>query len=283
MDYLIIDIDGCISDDRWRMEKVDFSIEDLDERYAEYNAACFVDRPIVENVNFVKGLLRAFALTPVFLTARPRAVEKATRDWLGIHFAEFLGALHFDLLMRPDNDKRTSPELKPRLLRDFLRKQLGKDSGRTLALEELQKVALCIDDREDVIEAYNISGFRAMQLCIPGVVPACEAHGYLPHDESCPPGELADVLQTMTDTSRERGKVYGNSFFKMQPIIKALWPNGVPAGLCETHQWHIFELVINKLIRFANTDLTHIDSVHDAGVYCAIIEFIIRTGNGKGN
>lgn len=76
----------------------------------------------------------------------------------------------------------------------------------------------------------------------------------------------------MADTFRGRNGVYGDNYKNVAAVIKALFPNGVPSELVTKDSWHLFELVIVKLTRFANSNLSHQDSIHDAGVYCAMVE-----------
>jgi hypothetical protein len=46
----------------------------------------------------------------------------------------------------------------------------------------------------------------------------------------------------------------------------------VPEGLVTTDTWHLFEIIVVKLTRFANSRLEHKDSIHDIAVYSAMIE-----------
>jgi hypothetical protein len=85
----------------------------------------------------------------------------------------------------------------------------------------------------------------------------------------------ADILADMADTYRQRNAVYGDNYKRVAPIIKILWPNGVPPELVVTDQWHLFELMIVKITRFAISDLTHQDSIHDTSVYGAMIDAIL--------
>lgn len=93
----------------------------------------------------------------------------------------------------------------------------------------------------------------------------------------------ADVLVDMADTFRERNKVYGSNYQMVGPIMAVLFPHGVPVELLGSSQFHLFELTVVKLSRLAISDLTHIDSAHDAAVYCAMIESIIRNKNETSN
>lgn len=93
----------------------------------------------------------------------------------------------------------------------------------------------------------------------------------------------ADLLQTMADTFRERNAVYGDNYKKVAKLVAILWPDGVPPELVVSDQWHLFELVLVKLSRYATGNLTHIDSIHDAAVYCAMCEAINRNEKGTQN
>lgn len=85
----------------------------------------------------------------------------------------------------------------------------------------------------------------------------------------------ADILADMQETYKIRSKAYGANFVKPRNVIRALFPHGVPSEVVDKTQWHIFEMVIIKLTRFADSGLEHVDSVHDSAVYCAIIEEIL--------
>lgn len=84
------------------------------------------------------------------------------------------------------------------------------------------------------------------------------------------------ILQEMGKTYRERNAVYGSNYRMVGPIMKILFPNGVPAELLGSDQFHLFELKIVKLSRFAISGLKHKDSIHDDSVYSAMIEAIIE-------
>ncbi len=87
--------------------------------------------------------------------------------------------------------------------------------------------------------------------------------------------DAGTILDEMADTFRQRNAVYGDNYKMVGPIMKILFPNGVPAELLGSHQFHLFELKIVKLSRFAISGLTHEDSIRDDGVYSAMIESII--------
>jgi hypothetical protein len=87
----------------------------------------------------------------------------------------------------------------------------------------------------------------------------------------------ADILAEMADTYRERNKVYGDNYKRVGAVMAAMFPNGVELFTEEDYNvWHLFELMVVKLTRFANSGLTHEDSIHDAAVYAAMVESLIR-------
>lgn len=86
----------------------------------------------------------------------------------------------------------------------------------------------------------------------------------------------ADVLQDMANTFRERNEVYGSNYEMVAPMMAVLFPDGVPSELVTRHQFHLFELILVKLSRFAISGLTHQDSIHDLAVYGAMIESILK-------
>jgi len=90
----------------------------------------------------------------------------------------------------------------------------------------------------------------------------------------------ADILAEMADTFRERNKVYGDNYLRVGDVMTALFPNGVTLGSKEQFNvWHLFELMVVKMTRFANSGLSHEDSIHDLAVYAAMVESLIRKDN----
>lgn len=89
------------------------------------------------------------------------------------------------------------------------------------------------------------------------------------------PKSPADILADMANTYRERNAIYGDNYKMVGPIMEILFPDGVDHNTLGADQFHLFELVIVKLTRFAISGLTHQDSIHDSAVYCAMIEAIV--------
>ena len=94
------------------------------------------------------------------------------------------------------------------------------------------------------------------------------------------PATAADILDAMAATFRERNAVYGDNAVMVGQVMQVLFPNGVTLKTPEDyHMWHLFELKIVKLTRFAISGLKHEDSIHDDGVYSAMCERLVNTHN----
>lgn len=91
----------------------------------------------------------------------------------------------------------------------------------------------------------------------------------------------AIILDEMADTFRQRNAVYGDNYRMVAKLVKVLFPYGVPSELVTSDHWHLFEMKLVKLSRFAISGLTHIDSIHDDAVYSAMIESILHEQASK--
>ena len=89
-----------------------------------------------------------------------------------------------------------------------------------------------------------------------------------------------EILNSMAETFRERNKVYGDNYKTVGTVMMALFPDGVNLKTEEEfNTWHLFELMIVKITRFANTEMKHKDSIHDAAVYAAMVESLMKDDN----
>tara|TARA_R100000742_G_C4271782_1_gene90814 strand:- start:1180 stop:1488 length:309 start_codon:yes stop_codon:yes gene_type:complete len=94
--------------------------------------------------------------------------------------------------------------------------------------------------------------------------------------------DAAKILEEMAETFRERNKVYGDNYKTVGEVMVALFPKGVQLKTVDDYNiWHLFELMIVKITRFANSDLNHKDSIHDAAVYAAMVESLIKGVNDE--
>lgn len=89
----------------------------------------------------------------------------------------------------------------------------------------------------------------------------------------------ADIERQRANTYEEKNKVYGDNFLKVGAVMEQFFPDGITLkGADAFNLWHLFELQIVKLTRFTNSNLTHLDSIHDEGVYGAMVEALLRQG-----
>lgn len=261
--YVICDLDGCLSDDRWRRNLLPEGQGKNAEAYDRYHSLCDSD----ELVQSVFGDLmydafdeedRQVALF-VFVTARPdrHDYRAKTEYWLSQNFVD---TTEYVLLMRPNQSVLPSPITKINLLNTFF---AGEHCD---PIDGWSKVISAYDDRLDVLEAYPIAEERKQLRVLASTEPCLSKKTVT----------VPEILTAMADTFKERNAVYEDNYLRVAPIISILWPHGVPSSLVTEDRWHLFELMIVKLTRFAISDLKHIDSIHDAAVYAAMIESDLR-------
>jgi len=82
------------------------------------------------------------------------------------------------------------------------------------------------------------------------------------------------ILQGATDVYHDRNAVYKDNFRSVGQVMVALFPEGRPplVDAADYDRWHIFELIIVKLTRYANNyDTPHEDSLLDMLPYLGIL------------
>jgi len=88
---------------------------------------------------------------------------------------------------------------------------------------------------------------------------------------------LLDAIQTHKD----RGAVYGDNYLEQHgKVMAALFPLGLQLiGAEDFNRFGTLNMIVSKLTRYANNlrkDNTHIDSLHDMGVYSFMLEEVDR-------
>ena len=234
----IFDLDGTISDDAWRKHHlpdyevyhsmlIDDKIMNLRQLQAAYVSGCDI----------------------VIMTARPARFLEDTIAWLDKYNIEY----HM-LMMRNNDDKRTSVEVKFSMLKDL----------------DHTEIVAAFDDRLDICRMYASQGIASFIL---------DENGASKRVEYVKDPHPADVLEKVAATLRERSSTYKNTYEIHGDVMIALFPEGV--RLDSAADFEIFGLmnaIVGKVCRFAATDMTHIDSVHDIAGYAAIAEFVLRRG-----
>jgi hypothetical protein len=99
-----------------------------------------------------------------------------------------------------------------------------------------------------------------------------------PPSISAKPKTVPELLRAAAKTFEERNAIYGSNYKMIGPMVKILFPDGVPPELLFSDRWHLFELMLVKISRFAISGLTHSDSIHDTTVYAAMVESLLKEG-----
>lgn len=89
---------------------------------------------------------------------------------------------------------------------------------------------------------------------------------------------VPDIFDGMKQTFIERNGTYRDNYKDVCKILPILFPNGVDAKMLANPAFHLLVIKIVKLSRFCQTNLTHLDSIHDDAVYSAMIETVIQNG-----
>lgn len=147
--YVIFDIDNCLADDGWRIPLIDWTKQDIDERYDAYHRAGRLD------ASPHSLMVQQWAQThiPIFLTARPLKYREDTVWWI----EHVLGIFCYILITRNNNDNRPSVQLKGDMV----------VSLHEYGLSHLGKIDHAYDDREDVCAMYvERFGFNVTRLAI---------------------------------------------------------------------------------------------------------------------
>ena len=231
----IFDLDGCISDDAWRKHHL--------PDYEVYHSMLLDDK-----IMNLRQLQAAYVsgCDIVIMTARPARFLEDTIAWLDKYNIEY----HM-LMMRDDNDKRSSVEVKFGMLK------------------QLDHVIIdaAFDDREDVCRMYSSQGIDSFLL---------DERGIAERVVYSEPLTAADILESGAATHRAKNAEYKDANVLVGKIMELLFPNGVKLRTAaEFEKWHLFELLIVKLTRFVTSELEHQDSIHDLMIYAAMIESLL--------
>lgn len=136
MTYILLDIDNCISDDEWRIPYI------KENDWEEYHSNASLDK--ASNLHVVL-CAQQIGADIIVVTGRPEQFREQTASWLILN-----GVIPSALLMRPNDSKLPSPQLKRELIE-------GLDLG---------KCYCAYDDRQDVIDMYRSIGLKADRIFI---------------------------------------------------------------------------------------------------------------------
>jgi hypothetical protein len=267
----IFDLDGCISDDEWRLQFIESSGKD---QFVKYHIGLSEDKPLQSGIDRITShYISGDAI--VFITARPESVRLKTDIWLEKNLK--LSSEEYCLFMRGDSEEGIgSVHLKDKMLHSL-----------AWAMRSDQQIVSAYDDRSDIIEMYLKSGISGARILDKNgvreyVKGESIAAPFYEASQSAVPSQrtAADILEEAGKTFRERNAVYKDNADNVGKVMAALFPNGVQIKTAEDHKmYHLFELIIVKLTRFANSGLIHTDSIHDMAVYAAMCENLAATHN----
>lgn len=142
LDVAIVDLDNCISDDKWRWNMFDMHLPLPNDRYSRYHDACESDAHA--NANVIRDLSRRYKL--IVFTSRPECVRHKTQRWLNRWRIPNVG-----MFMRPNDNHEPSVPLKRQML---------------LALPHHIRPRYAIDDRVDILDMYADEGVSICQRVI---------------------------------------------------------------------------------------------------------------------
>jgi len=136
---MFIDVDHTLSSAAWRDSMIGGG-------WDEYHRASICDEPIPETVELVNTLYESGWLC-VGVTTRPEKWRILTNRWMIKH-----GVKLNDIIMRPNDDFRPSPEIKCEQVKKFI------------AEFETEAIFIAFDDRDDVVAAYKAEGVMVIQV-----------------------------------------------------------------------------------------------------------------------
>lgn len=276
----VFDLDGTLFDDRWRLGRIKVAGPVSD--YDRYHSGIPYDEfyPLVAS-KAESAILSGEAVE--YWTARPEQYRQATFERLD----NVLPGDLFVIKMRDNGDKRPSNIIKSKWLQYVLRnhnyKIINVFDDRQDVLAAMRKEAMDYNSvaQNKIAFTFNLckAGEVVQQLAVDPSATEKEETKVV-EVEPTTPETAADILDAMAATFRERNAVYGDNAVMVGQVMQVLFPNGVTLKTPEDyHMWHLFELKIVKLTRFAISGLKHEDSIHDDGVYSAMCERLVNTHN----
>ena len=135
----ILDLDNCISDDAWRIPRIDWQHADMNRRYFNYHSLAPFD--LLGNGQLLSGNVHLG-----IFTARPVIFREATEEWLRRNHIRPQW-----LMMRNEDENMPSVQLKLLYLR-----RLEAHYGVSRS-----DIEIAFDDRPDVVAMYRDVGVRA--------------------------------------------------------------------------------------------------------------------------
>lgn len=110
--------------------------------------------------------------------------------------------------------------------------------------------------------------------CLVGVTHCNGAcHGVWPDGSPKDASTVPSLMEEAAQTFRKRNAEYKDNKDNVGGVMLALFPEGIDLRTKEDYiKWHLFELMVVKMTRYANSGMTHKDSIHDLGIYAFMVE-----------
>ena len=242
---IICDLDGTLFNDERRRKFLPKGNSPKPEDFYQYHAHHPIDKPYEHVLDFLNRTSERI----VFMTARPERCRKTTIGQLD----DYLPNSSYELFMRPEDNKNTSPELK-KLMVETLLERVDAKTFHPITF---------IDDRDDVLD--TIQAVWPQITCM---------HPDALLDKTTESANVADILSESADIFRERNAVYKDNWDRAEKVMKALFGDSFPAA--SYAKLDIMQQIVSKLTRFAASDMKHEDSIKDLIVYCAIMTKLVR-------
>jgi len=274
---VVFDLDGTLFDDSARLTHLRSGLpgdKPTEDDYRRYHKGMSSDPAHHSVLEILKACIK-HGFRILFMTARPTAYwNQTTKKLQDVIVHDFNFGTDYVLMMRPESNKLSSPKLKAEMLSRFLD---SAPKGTT--------IVAAFDDRPDVVEMFK--KFTTPFLVTGGefadaaeVCRHLDNHANLASLEANTKATMrtaADILTLGGETFRERNSNYRDNAVQVGQVMQVLFPNGVTLKTqADHHFYHLFELMVVKLTRFANSDLKHVDSIHDLMVYAAMCENVIE-------
>lgn len=314
---VVVDLDGTVYDDSHRRKLLpSFGAHDSD--YEAYHSKMSEDGLIVPTLQWLddlefeaqsETLRKTFVM---FLTARPEKYRAQTTARLQEQFPHIFLALWDSsrgnqLQMREEGNRLRSPEFKAQKLRATLRTMLFDelvvldDRMDVLAALEAEAETLRIEkcsfihvskkaDNPDEWTLASCADRKSMrkelQQFVKVPVSGCAIDDLIERQKKGTPFavpqepelSVSEILRKAASTAEERNGVYKDNYKMVGPIMGTLFPDGIPPHVLTHPAFHLLELIVVKLTRFAISELSHEDSIHDIMVYAGIIDKIVLNG-----
>jgi len=260
MKVAIFDIDNCIADDSRRIPLIDYSQRDPVARYDRYHSECSGDP--AKNTEVVLEWAAA-AERIVFMTSRPVKFRPQTKLWLLANVPGLEDKIKFSLLMRDNDDVRSSVEVK--------QAQLERLKGYGCKIPD--DILAVFDDRKDILQMYRENGIlNVNRLAIKQEEQEERALG-------APGGPLipAQLLRAAAKTFEQRNALYKNNYKNIGTALLFLFPDQTIPEIKNADDANRLNLIIDclgKLQRYCYNFKQggHKDSARDLTVYGSMLE-----------